>query len=85
MQPQPEFGENRRRPLTGLLGLLAGDAQDDEVIAVPDQRPEPCPVRRPRLVQDMQRDVGEQRRERRTLRAASLRGRHDSALEHPGS
>jgi hypothetical protein len=43
MQPQPEFGEDVRRSLLGPFGLEAGGAEDDEVVAVPDQRPIPLP------------------------------------------
>lgn len=66
MQLQPKISEDLRRPFTGPFDLLAGGTQDDEVIAIPDQRPEPCPARRPRLIQDVQRDVGRQRRKGRS-------------------
>jgi len=34
IQPQPEHVQDRRHQLTGLLGLLAGGAENDEVICI---------------------------------------------------
>ena len=56
-QAQPEIGQNRRRPSSGLFGLLAGGAEDDEVVGVANQRPLLRAARRPLLVQDVQSDV----------------------------
>jgi predicted RNA polymerase sigma factor len=46
VQSQPDDVQDRRHQLAGLLGLLAGSAQDHEVIAVYDQllRIAPTPV-----------------------------------------
>ena len=61
MQPQPERGQGRRHQLAGLNGLLAGRAQDHEIVRVPHQHSQPPPLGRPRLIKHVQRDVGEQR------------------------
>ena len=61
MQPQPERPKDRRRQFAGLDGLLLGGAQDDQIICVPDQHSQPPPLGRPRLIEDVQRDVGQQR------------------------
>lgn len=61
VQPQPEHVQDRRRRFAGLLGLLASGRQDDQVICVPDQHSQPLPAVLPRLIEDVQRDVGQQR------------------------
>ena len=61
VQSQPESVQNRRRQLPGLIGPVAGGAKDDEIVAVPDQRPEPLPATRPRFIEHVQGDVCEQR------------------------
>ena len=61
MQAQPERVQDRRRQLAGRVGLLAAGAQDDQVVCVSDQHSQPPPLGRPRLVEDVQRDVGQQR------------------------
>jgi hypothetical protein len=61
MQAQAEHVQDRRHPLAGLLGLFAGGAQDHQVIRVLHQHPEPLPAAVPRLVEEVQGDVGEQR------------------------
>ena len=61
MQPQPEGVQDRRYQLAGLLGLLAGGAQRDEIICVLHQHPQPLPARFPRLIEHVQRDVCEHR------------------------
>jgi hypothetical protein len=61
MQSQPECGQSRRGLLAGLDGLLAGRAQDDEVVRVTRQHSQSPPLGRPRLIEDVQGDVGEQR------------------------
>ena len=38
MQTHPECRHGRRRQLAGRVGLLAGGAQDDEVVGVSDRR-----------------------------------------------
>jgi len=59
MQPQPESVQHRRHQLAGLLGLLAGGAQDHQVIRVLHQHPQPLPATLPRLIEHVQGDVGE--------------------------
>src|SRR6478736_360138 len=44
VQSQPEYVQDRRRQLAGLLSPVAGGAKDDEVVAVSDQRPVPPPA-----------------------------------------
>ena len=61
MQPQPERLEGRCHQLTSLFGLLSGGAQDHEVICVLHQHPQPLPCALPRLIEEMQSDVREQR------------------------
>jgi len=67
MQAQPEgfqglFGQGPSR-----FGSFPGRAEDDKVVAVTDQRPQPLSTAGPRLVEDMEGDVGEQGGNRRTL------------------
>ena len=57
----PSFVQDRRHQLAGLLGLLAGGAQDHQVIRVLHQHPQPLPAALPRLIEHVQGDVGEQR------------------------
>ena len=61
MQSQPEPVQDRRHQLAGLLGPLAGGAQDDQVVGVLHQHPQPLPAARPRLIERVQGDVCEQR------------------------
>jgi hypothetical protein len=61
VQPQPERVQDRRHQLVGLLGLLAGGAQGDEIICVLHQHPQSLPARFPRLIEHVQSDVCEQR------------------------
>src|SRR6478735_5406728 len=81
VQSQPEYVQDRRRQLAGLLSPVAGGAKDDEVVAVSDQRPVPVPAARPRLIEHVQGDVCEQRRNWRTLARARFDRGHDPALE----
>jgi hypothetical protein len=68
--------------MTGLFGSFSGGAQDNEVVGEPDQDPKSSTVV-PRLVEDVKRDVGEQRGNRRALRGSSIAFRHHPTLEHP--
>ena len=43
------------------FGLLAGGAKDHQIICVLHQHPVPPPATRPRLIEDVQSDVCEQR------------------------
>ena len=62
VQTQPEGVQDRRRLLAGLLGLLAGSAQDDQVVCVSDQHSQPpLSAAGPCFVEHVQGDVGEQR------------------------
>jgi hypothetical protein len=61
MQSQPERRKGRRDQLAGLFGLLACRAQGDEIICVSDQHSQPLPIALPRLIEDVQSDIGEQR------------------------
>jgi len=58
VQAQPQ---DRRHELAGLFGLLAGGAQDHQVICILHQHPEALPAALPRLIEHVQGDVGEQR------------------------
>ena len=85
MQAQPERCQDRGDQLAGPDGLLAGRTQDDEVVRVAHQHSQPSPCVRPCLIEDVQGDVAQQRRDRRALRRARLGGGHDPALEDPRS
>jgi hypothetical protein len=61
MQPQPEHVQDRRHQLAGLFGLLARGAEDHKVICILHQHPEALPATLPRLIEQVQRDVCEQR------------------------
>jgi hypothetical protein len=61
MQTQPERPKHRRHQLAGLDGLLAGGAEDDEVVRVTHQHSQPPSLGRPRLIENAQGDVAEQR------------------------
>jgi hypothetical protein len=61
VQAQPERVQDRRHQLAGLLGLLAGGAQDHQVICVLHQHSEALPASLPRLIEHVQSDVCEQR------------------------
>ena len=61
VQPQPEHVQDRRYQLAGLLGLLAGGAQDHQVIRILHQLSQPLPATLPRLIEHVQGDVCEQR------------------------
>ena len=61
VQAQPERIQDRRHQLAGLLGLLAGGAQDHQIICVLHQHPEALPATLPRPVEHVQSDVCEQR------------------------
>ena len=82
MQPQPERGQDLPHQPAGLFGPCLRRAEDDEVVGIPHQHPEPPPVALPGLIEDVQRDVGEQRGDRRTLRGARHRVGDHPALEH---
>jgi hypothetical protein len=61
VQSQPESVQDRRHQLAGLLGLLAGGAQDHQVICVLHQHPEPLPAACPCFIEHVQSNIGEQR------------------------
>jgi hypothetical protein len=61
VQPQPESVQHRRHQLARRLGLLAGGAQDHQVICVLHQHPQLLPAALPCLIEQVQGDVGEQR------------------------
>jgi hypothetical protein len=61
VQSQPESVQARRYQLACLLGVLAGGAQDHQVICVLHQHTVTLPAARPRFVEHVQGDVGQQR------------------------
>ena len=61
VQPQPERSQNGLGQTTSLFGSFSSGAQDDEVVGEPDQHPQSLPTALPRLVEDVQGNVGEQR------------------------
>ena len=63
MKDQPQLGEDSHGPSAGLLGPLSGGADDDEIVGVADQHPEPPTGPRPLLVEHVQGDIGQQRRD----------------------
>jgi hypothetical protein len=67
MQAQPERSKDRPRPLLGLFGPLTSRAQDHEVVGVTNERSQPIACCRPRLVEDREGDVCQQRGDRRAL------------------
>ena len=66
VQTQPELGQHRLDPATGLLGPAPAGGEDHEVVRIADQRPQ-AGRRRPRLVETMQGDVGQQRGDARAI------------------
>jgi hypothetical protein len=61
VQVQPQRGQDLGHQPAGLLGLLSRSAQDDEVVAVPDEHPEAAALPRPFRIQHVEREVGQQR------------------------
>ncbi len=61
MQPQPQRFQDRLDPGLGLNDPGPRRGEHDEVVTVPDQRPQPLALSAPRLVEDMENDVGQQR------------------------
>ena len=59
VQSQPDRVQHRCDQFAGLLGLLSGGAQGDEIICVLHQHPQPLPARLPRLIEHVQSDVCE--------------------------
>jgi hypothetical protein len=59
VQLQPEPVQDRRHQLAGLLGVLAGGAEDHQVICILHQLPEPVPAARPCFIEHVQGDVGD--------------------------
>ncbi|MDQ1394131.1 MAG: hypothetical protein QOF30_3108, partial [Acidimicrobiaceae bacterium] len=53
------------RQLPGLFGPGLGGADDNEIIGEPGERPQATPGTLPLLVENVERDVGQQRRNRR--------------------
>ena len=53
MQPQPESAQDHRRLLARLFSTSASGAEDDEVVGISDQRPEPLPAIGPRLIENV--------------------------------
>nr|WP_308297322.1 MULTISPECIES: hypothetical protein [unclassified Streptomyces] len=64
VQSHPELFQYPRRQLPGRLGPLSGRRQDHEVVAAPHQHSQPATFVLPRLVEDVQGDVGQQRGDR---------------------
>ena len=85
MQPQPERDQDFGHTLSGLFGFGLCGTEHDKVVGVPDQHPETPSVALPDLIEDVQRDVGEQWRDGRTLRGAGVAAGHYPTLEHPRS
>jgi hypothetical protein len=61
VQSQPERSQGGFGQVTSLFGSFPGGAEDDEVVGVADQRSRPLPRLGPRLIEDVEGDVGEQR------------------------
>ena len=57
---QPERCQGRLGQVPGLFGSFPGGAEDDEVVAIADQHPQSPSHPVPRLVEDVEGDVGEQ-------------------------
>jgi hypothetical protein len=60
MQSQPERSQRGFGQVTGLFGSFPGRAEDDEVVRITDQRSQSPSTAGPRLVKDVENDVGEQ-------------------------
>lgn len=84
MQPQPEASQHVCDPTVSLDGSLAGRAQDHEVVGVSHEHTQSAALL-PGAIQHVERDVGQQRRDRRSLRRARGDLVHAVVLEHPGS
>ena len=63
VQAQPEGSQGRPRQVPSLFGSFLGGAQHDEVVAVTDQDARSWSSRLPRLIEHVEGDVGEQRRD----------------------
>jgi len=69
MQPQPEWGQDRRHAPLGLVGARTVGAQDHEIIGVSNEHPQLPTAVRPGLVEDVEGDVGQQRGQDAALRS----------------
>jgi hypothetical protein len=67
MQSQPERSQSGFGQVTGLFGSFPGRAEDDKVVRITDQRSQSPSTAGPRLVKDVENDVGEQGRNGRAL------------------
>ena len=85
VQPQPELAQDRSRPSAGFFSPLAGRGDDDEIVGIPDKNSKMATSALPFLVERVQRDVGQQRRDRGTLRGPRRRCQHRTVLQHPRS
>lgn len=61
VQSHPELFQHARRQLPGLFGPLFCRRQDHEIIAVPHQCPQPASLALPRLIENVQCDIRQQR------------------------
>jgi hypothetical protein len=73
MQLQSERFQGLSGQVPSRFGSFLCRAEDDEVVAITDQRPQSLSTASPRLVEDMESDVGEQGGNGRALRGSSLR------------
>jgi hypothetical protein len=61
MQPQPDRGQRDLGQRSGQFGTFSGRTHDNKVVGVTDQHPCSLSVALEGLIEDVQRDVGEQR------------------------
>jgi hypothetical protein len=70
VQVQPQTGQDLGHPPARLLGVCTASAQHQEVVGVPHQHPEAARRARPFRIQHVERDVAQQRADRRALRGS---------------
>src|SRR5688572_16583585 len=82
MQLEPETREHGAHPLPGFLDRRVRVTHHHEIVGVADQRAQVCTPALPYPVEDMQVDVGQQRRDHPALRGTRWRGRPPALLHH---
>lgn len=83
VQLQPQGSQDVCGQLPRLVGAVTGGTDDDEVIGVARQHAVAPALCLPRLVEDVQGDVGQQRRDGRSLRGTGLHVEDHPALDDP--
>jgi hypothetical protein len=85
VQHQPQSGQDLAHPPARLLSAGPALAHHQEVVGVPHQHPEVAGRARPFRIQHVERDVAQQRADRRALRGPRHDVGDDPVLQHPCS